>query len=170
MDVTFVVDAAFVPWCAAAIRSCLDHAGSGLIVHIVHDGSITAETGRERLARLVEGGGATLRLYAVDESRFAALPITSSLGRVVWVRCLLPELLIDTRRVLYLDADTLVVDDLAPLTTPEFDGAGIAGVPNVVTPDDRPRIEALGLDPRRYLNAGVMLLDLEQLRAEDTSA
>jgi lipopolysaccharide biosynthesis glycosyltransferase len=69
--------------------------------------------------------------------------------------------------VLYLDADTLAVSPLAELFTTEVAPAPIAAAANVVMPEERPRIRGLGIeDFRSFFNAGVMLLDLGELRAE----
>jgi lipopolysaccharide biosynthesis glycosyltransferase len=72
-------------------------------------------------------------------------------------------------RVLYLDADMIIVDDLGPLWDTDLNGKAFAAVSNPIYAFMRPwpRLD-LGLDqPQDYLNSGVLLLDLERLRAED---
>jgi lipopolysaccharide biosynthesis glycosyltransferase len=114
---------------------------------------------------MTEDAGGSLQLHALSDDAFSALPALTRLGRIVWVRCLLPDILRDVQRVLYLDADVLVVSPLADLlATPTVP---IAAVANVVTPEERPRIRRLGIDDfRSFFNAGVMLMDLGELRIE----
>jgi lipopolysaccharide biosynthesis glycosyltransferase len=88
----------------------------------------------------------------------------------VWLRCLLADLLPEVDRVLYLDADILVCSPLDALFSIDLGAAPLAAAPNVVQPADRSRILQLGIDDyRRFLNAGVLLMDLQRLRAENAS-
>src|SRR5262249_6196486 len=68
---------------------------------------------------------------------------------------------------LYLDADTLVVDDLAPLFTHGLDGRYVAAVANVLEPQFADRPQKLGLPAGQpYFNSGVLLLNLAAMRAD----
>ena len=60
---------------------------------------------------------------------------------------------LDEKRVLWLDVDTIVEDDAGPLLEMDLEGKALAAV-------EEPR---RGRHPFRYFNAGVMLMDLEKL-------
>ena len=166
MDLAFTIDAPYLPWCAVAIRSCLDHYDDDVTVHLVHEGSLRDDAGLALLAGMVEGAGGILKVHAVDPD---GLP-NVGMGKVVWLRCLLPELLSGAERVVFIDADTLATSSLRPLHETDLGGAPLAAVANVVQPSQRDRIRALGIeDYRRYFAAGMMVLDLERLRAEDAT-
>lgn len=164
--VALVTDAGYVPWCATAVRSLLDaHPGRDLHVHVLHDGSVPPAD-REALAAMASPP-ARVEWHEVDARAVAHLPALDRFGRIVWLRFLLPELLADVERCLYLDADVLVVDDLGPLLTLDLDGAALGAAANVVPPEDRPRLAAIGVtDHRTFLNSGVLVMDLARLRAE----
>jgi lipopolysaccharide biosynthesis glycosyltransferase len=85
---------------------------------------------------------------------------------------LLPELLPEAPKVLYLDADTLVVDALGALWHTELGDAPLAAVANPLYRfmDDHPRWRLGISDRRRYLNSGVLLMNLELMRREGTAA
>ena len=154
------------------MRSLLNGVHRDLTIHLFHDGSLNGHPGVKTLSDMVEEEGAVLKVRAIDPELERNLPGPGMvhLGTLVWFRCLLSELLPDVDRVLYLDADTLVVSDVDPLLEFDLADAPLAAVPDVLMPSDRPRVSALGItDFRRYLNAGVLLLDLEQLRAENAS-
>ena len=69
-------------------------------------------------------------------------------------RCALHNILQDESRVLYLDADTIVMFDVSELFETDLKGNVIGAV----------REPARCLDPFVYFNAGVLLMDLDQLR------
>jgi lipopolysaccharide biosynthesis glycosyltransferase len=166
LHVAFVTDRPYVPWCATALLSCVDaHPAGALHVHVAHDGSLTAED--VRLLRSM-AGAAALTVHPVDPSEVEHLPAVDRFGHVVWLRFLLPELLPDVDRLLYLDADTFVVADFMSLAELDLAGAPLAAVQNVATPTQQDRLAALGIaEPSHTLNSGVLLMDLARMRAED---
>lgn len=87
-----------------------------------------------------------------------------------YFRFLLPELLPQLERVLYLDIDILVCGNLQSLYQVDLGDSCIAAVvENDIGhffPDYPPTI---GVEAERYFNAGVLLLDLEKMRQRDLS-
>jgi lipopolysaccharide biosynthesis glycosyltransferase len=147
------------------VQSCITaNRGVAVHVHLLHDGSFTAEDQR-RLQQLASVGDVQIDVLEVDRAAQRALPRTG--GAVVWLRLLLPRLLPQLERVLYLDGDTLVADSIVPLWNTALVGAPIGAVANVVEPARYPHIERLGIsDPKAVFNSGVVLMDLERLRTE----
>ena len=102
-------------------------------------------------------------------------------------RLLLPALLEDVSRVVYLDVDTLMLDDLCRLARTDLGGRPIAARDSVVSeasewqrsgralpePHATELRRAMG---RRHgfghaaLNAGVLVMDLDRMRADDFTA
>ncbi len=98
---------------------------------------------------------------------------------VTYLRLLLPELLPDRlEKVLYLDGDLLVREDIAPLWDTEIATVDFAAVPDrdltgrlLRVRRNLPRYRDLGMDPDRpVFNMGVMLINLERWRARQVSA
>jgi lipopolysaccharide biosynthesis glycosyltransferase len=168
----FAVNAAYLPWCATAIRSCLDHTlGGGLVIHVLHDGSVTSAAGADALTAMVRERGGDLELHEIESACVDHLPAEGRFGRIVWLRFLLPDLLGDVDRVLYLDADTLVVAPIDELWDLDLYEAPIAAVSNVVDRGLWPHVRSLGIeDPKRFFNSGVLLMDLTRMRAEGSSS
>lgn len=90
---------------------------------------------------------------------------------------LLPALLPGSLgRVLFLDADLLVLDDVAPLWESDLDGRALAAAPDCAIPlCSSPRAvkqrDSLGVpDDAVYFNAGVMLIDLDAWRQREVAA
>jgi lipopolysaccharide biosynthesis glycosyltransferase len=76
----------------------------------------------------------------------------------------------DAQRCVYLDYDTLTGTDLAELHDIDMAGQPIAMVPNTgMTAEVAAYVRSMGLDPARYCNAGVMLIDVAAWRANDVA-
>ncbi len=89
----------------------------------------------------------------------------------MWHRLFLPELLPAVAACLYLDADTLACDSLEPLWLTDLSGYWLGAVTNVFQPNHRGRPKELGLPSRDvYFNSGVLLMHLEEMRRDDTTA
>jgi lipopolysaccharide biosynthesis glycosyltransferase len=88
----------------------------------------------------------------------------------MWYRILLPELLADVERVLYLDVDTLALDTIAPLWRIDLSGHAVAAVTNVFEEHRLDRPATLRLPgPEVYFNSGVLLMNLDELRRTDAA-
>jgi lipopolysaccharide biosynthesis glycosyltransferase len=163
ITVALALDANYLPWAATVVRSCFQaDPAQALRLHILHDGSI-GSADQSRLRSMVGEGPSTVDFVAVEPRRLSSLP----LGSIVWLRLLIPELLPDASRVLYLDSDIFVAGSLRPLWETPLGEAPLAAVANVVEPALRDHVAELGVDyPGGYFNGGVLLLDLDRMRAE----
>ncbi|MFH8387179.1 glycosyltransferase family 8 protein [Kitasatospora sp. NPDC018058] len=108
-----------------------------------------------------------LRLAPLTDPRY---PVSDWVSGAVYVRLAIPEVIPDERRVLYLDADTLVLGDLRPLLRQSLDGRPIGAVRDPQNPVIGRGIQLPGWDQlgipygRDYFNSGVMLIDLDRCR------
>lgn len=156
----------YLPWCATLLHSCLAHDPRGLHIHVLKDHDVSRQA-VEPLEAMVRGSGAEISVPDVDMDLVAALPTTQRFGgRTAFLRLLLPELVPDLARVLYLDVDTLVMTSLRPLWDVDLAGVPIGAISNVVDPSMHESMRAVGVDPTSTFNSGVLLIDLEQVRAE----
>lgn len=171
VHVALATDHAYLPWCATAVLSCLRTADCGVVVHLVHAADVGPGE-RDRFRAMVEAEGGELRLLAVDDLDVGWLPpaVAGFGGAVSCARLVLPEVLTDVDRLLYLDADTLVLRAVGELYRAPLQGRPVGAVRNVVEAAAADRLRSLGADPQRYLNSGVLLMDLEELRRRGTAA
>lgn len=165
--VALAFDRGYLPWAATVVQSHLRHHPAGRPrFHVLHGGDLTGSD-TDRLTGMVEQGGGDVQYHLVSEQHLEHLPPVDRFGRVVWMRILLPELLPDLPRVLYLDSDTLVTGSLEELWSTPLADAPLAAVANVVEPAMKPHVAELGIeDPKTFFNSGVLLLNLEVMRAE----
>ena len=149
---------------AVALASALANAGGAVHVHYLHPpGAASADL--EAIGTMVESGSGRIDFHSIPPERVAALPTVSEFTSAMWYRILLPELLGDVDRVLYLDVDTLVLDSLQPLAELDLSGHLLAAVSNVFQHNHVGRPRELGIPSgQAYFNSGVMLMNLAEMR------
>lgn len=186
--VTSADDAYALPL-AVMVRSALDRLDPARRLRlVVLDGGVTARS-RARILRSWDPRRVAATWLPLDPRTVEHLPLRDHLSGVAYQRLFLAELLPPAfDRVLYVDADALVLADLGRLWDEPLDDLLALAVQDVSTPwidgdrapphaDGTPRrclrarpianYEALGLDPSAaYFNSGVLVLPLARWRAE----
>jgi lipopolysaccharide biosynthesis glycosyltransferase len=162
-------DVRFAPDCAVMLAS-LTATNPAVTVHFLQDASLK-KSDVEVLETIVTRAGGAFNLVEVVGDRAVGLTRSERFPVQAWYRVLLPELLPELDRVLYLDADTLITGPLVPLWEIDLDGCLVAAVTNPLLASMLPRIQRdLGLpDLGSYFNSGVLLIDLEAWRAGATA-
>ncbi|SFZ80932.1 Lipopolysaccharide biosynthesis protein, LPS:glycosyltransferase [Devosia enhydra] len=148
---------------------------------ILLDGEMDAVA--ERLAGF-DHGGVRVEIRPVANP-LAHFPLITTLPPATLLRLMLPDLLPEFSRVLYIDGDVLVRDDVSGLFDLDL-GAAMIGMATDIPIRNLKRwgvfdvgrfrgtfsdycAEILGLDPMsgplNYVNSGVMLMQLDRLRA-----
>lgn len=139
-------------------------------VHFLHAPTLP-DASKQKLAALIESLRGTVRFHEIPDSGIEGLPEMARIPRLMWFRVLLPELLPELDRVLYLDADTFVVDSLEPLWKTDLSGYYLAAVTNVIDKKFAHRPAELGLGgPSEYFNSGVLLFNLDLMRQDRCGA
>lgn len=132
----------------AAVKSLLYHTRMDRVVFLIEDDAFP-----EELPGVIE---------CVNVSGQSFFPPDGPNFRSRWtymtlMRLAVPEILRDEERALWLDVDTIVVDDIGPLFDEVLDNVRVVGA--VKEPEwSRPG--------RVYFNAGVLLMNLSCLRGE----
>jgi lipopolysaccharide biosynthesis glycosyltransferase len=157
-------DTRYVTHSAAMLDSALKQSGGHLVVHYLH-GPDLPRLERTALASMFIQSDSELVLHEIAPERVAGLPLQDRFGAAMWYRILLPELLPDVNRVLYLDIDTIVVDALEPLFAIDLADNLLGAVTNVFMEFHRERPDELGIAPSKYFNSGVVLFNLTAARA-----
>ena len=171
IHIVFCFNDAFAPVAAVAICSALCATPEPVTVHVLStDLSDRKAAALRRVVSSFPGG--TLEVICVDGARFADAMLTIPyISRETYFRFLLPELLPGVSRALYLDADLVVRANLRPLYDTKLGDAWLAGAADEwVVNDDGYPVGTLGLSPDDpYVNAGVLLFNLEGMRSARVS-
>ena len=172
--VVFACDETYAVALATAIRSAVDanRSGQPLDVYVLCDRFST--TLRHRVIDSLPEGSATIHWVAVDLSLFGKFPTPPHISSTMtFARFMIPRVFTgEVQRVLYLDADLLVLDDLGPVWKADLKGAVVGAVRDHIL-DTQIKARAPGLDKfplvQNYFNAGVLLIDLDRWRKERVS-
>ncbi|SEP60626.1 Lipopolysaccharide biosynthesis protein, LPS:glycosyltransferase [Devosia sp. YR412] len=149
---------------------------SDLVFHLLH--RTLSPQHRADLEDIAKEFPVELRWYDLDQSPLfediaARMPVNKRLSNIVYAR-LIVDRLIDPaiNRILYLDCDMLVRDDIATLYEWDLQGAPIAAVRDsigawLVAGRDVANNRDIFDVAHPYFNAGMVLIDIAQWRAAD---
>lgn len=167
VTIATTIDDAWVPHFATCVASVAASRGRESVRFLMLQGPTLSTAALADVGSFVRDFGMELDAVTVPERALTSLPPTLLFSPLVWYRLLLPDLLPDHDRVLALDADTLVLQSLVPMYERKFGDSLVAAVGQPVTGAEE-RIRGIGIDPTdSYFNAGVMLMNLAGMRAED---
>ena len=170
LHVACAADARYAPYCAAMLHSLFSHnRWSPIAVHFLRAPALDESVVR-RLQRMVDSLGGVIEFHSVPDSDVAGLPVMDRIPGLMWYRIFLPQLCPELDRILYLDADTLILDSLEPLWRTDLHGYVLGAVDNVLERETQQRPAQLGLPAdATYFNSGVLLLNLARMRADNTT-
>lgn len=129
--------------------------------------------GRSRTTLLASLDAARLHVrWLRVPRRIRAFPVFGHVSAATYSRLLLPDLLPEpVTRVIYLDADMIVLGDIADLWAVDLHGAPLLAVQDgdmvISSPCGVAAYRELGVPPDApYLNAGVLVMDVVQWREQ----
>jgi lipopolysaccharide biosynthesis glycosyltransferase len=170
LHVACAADEGYAPHSAAMLHSVMAHAGeSDLRIHYLHGPGFPQESA-QRIREMAEAGGAAISFWEIADERIAGLPEMDFVTSAMWYRIFLPELLPEVDRVLYLDVDTIALDSLEPLWHVDLADSYVAAVTNVFyLRSHAQRPVELGIPATDYFNSGVVLMNLDLMRRDDSA-
>ncbi|MFC7290001.1 glycosyltransferase family 8 protein [Hirschia litorea] len=161
--IAFGVDARFAPHLAVVLTSVVKNAPGGNFRFLVlHDG-----LPQEHKDHLIScAPNQTFEWHEITEAGYLALEGKRHISRASYYRIAIPDFAPSTaEKVVYLDADIVVTGDIRELWDVDLKGKMVGGVfdPGV---DPVEFAKQYDLSPRYlgYLNSGILLLDLKQIR------
>ena len=186
IQIATACDQRFAMPLTVAIRSLLDSysGGSSIHLHIVAGGFDDA---LRRRCETSWPAGCEVTWHEPPDLSSYRLPLSDRLPVQTYHRLVVPQLLKEYDRAIYLDADTLVLRDITELWQTDLGDAIVAGAQDLSCPwfdfaasmpnyelarrfllpePPIPNLRQLGLDPRSpYINAGILVIDLQKWRA-----
>ncbi|WMS44101.1 glycosyltransferase [Acuticoccus sp. MNP-M23] len=187
IHISITANAAYARYAAITLWSLLAHTSSPVRVHLLDCGLNPVQHAAYR--RLMTAHGDASIEFAPCRPLLDRHPDIPERYKTTLVRLTLPEVLPDVTRCLHLDSDLVVLDDVATLFATPLDGHAVAAVTNLRTAEKhhvarsrwrwlhpkmvrQAREEAARLQRdaglgalTEHINAGVLLLDLDVIRA-----
>ncbi len=161
---------------AVTLVSLLAHLDKArqLVVHVIDRQIPSAD--KELLARSLGDGAVTVCWHSPDRLRLVGVPLWGRMSISVYDKLLIADLALpEVDQALWLDSDTLVLADVAPVWDRGPGHHSLLAVQDSLVPlvSSRfgvARYRDLGLRPdAKYFNAGVMLMNLTQWRQRQVS-
>ena len=96
---------------------------------------------------------------------------TKGITQATYFRFLLPDLLGNIDKIVYMDADTVVLDDIANIYIHDIQECYVGGVRDIAGYQNKDaRCQELNVENLdQYINAGVLLMNLDKLRNDNLS-
>jgi|UPI00035DC8BF lipopolysaccharide biosynthesis glycosyltransferase len=162
---------------AITLYSALHHLDSGSKIYLyILDGGISQKS-KQRLQRVLDFKNIDINLHWVvppDRESLKDVQTLTWVSQATYLRLFIPELLPEHfEKAIYLDCDLQVEENLKKLWEEEIGEYALLavqdlGVPYVSSPLGIAKYQELGLAPNTpYFNAGVLVINLRQWRAEN---
>ena len=168
LHVACSTDDNYAPLCGVMLCSLLENSTwTHLYVHILIDR--LSEDNKQRLRHQVEKyDNADCIFHPVDVNRFEGCKYKTSghvLSAAAYYRVLLPSILPDVDRVIYIDCDMVITKDISDLNETDLSGYPLAAVEDYGLKHIRHHRELLGLSPDdKYFNSGFLIINLPYWR------
>lgn len=111
--------------------------------------------------------GIRARILLADKSHLDSLPENPYWTSAMYARILIPQLLPQHSRAIYIDADATVVSNLSELWSMSLGGNLIAAVVDETV--HQRELDHINLRNDEYINSGVLVFDLDLWRKEKTA-
>lgn len=171
VPIFFAVDDGYCPFLAVAIQSLIENSSeeNTYLIKILNTG-----IGERNKAEIEKYQRKNVEIEFVDlgsyiESIKDKLYTRDYYSKTTYFRLFLPNLYPQFDKVLYLDSDIVILDDIAKLYNTDMEDALVAAAPDdVIRFNEVFQIyveKVVGVaDYHRYFNAGILLMNLKEMR------
>ncbi len=166
LNISCSTDNAYLQHCMAMLCSVFDNnKNHSITVHLLHNN--LSESSRNIVSELCSRYRQEVQFYDISKSNlFRNAQIThSSLSVATYYRLILGSTIPnDIGKILYLDCDVIVLNDISELFEINLDGYGVAAVRDSCPYDNKHRFDiGIGLDDKMFC-AGVLMINLKYWR------
>lgn len=177
VSVVATLNKGYLPYLEVMVQSLFAHRDPSRSYEIIVGSMDVSDTDLEPLRRSTGAPLFSVRLLDLSTSaeRLANIPLSEGFPREIFFRLLLPEVLADCDKVVYLDSDLVVLDDIAKIFDTDMGDdlvcacvdVGMAGMVGGYDPEAEHRLrDDLGLsDLYGYFSSGVLVWNLAAMRA-----
>ena len=170
IPIFFSTDDNYVPYLDVAIRSLIANASKDYQYKII---VLNTGLNKENVAKVeaLENENFTIEfadISSVIDHIVHKLPNKYHFGLATWYRLFIQSLFPQYKKVIYIDCDLIVLGDISKLYFTDLEDNYVAGVvENWILHSpifSYYTKEAVGVESKNYINAGVLVMDLEKFR------
>lgn len=138
-------------------------------IYVLHDDSRLSLKNRNIFSQLTsQYNNVSIKFIDVNNSFKGAYEVRN-VSIESYYRLLIPKLFSELDKLIYLDVDTIINNDLTDLYSINIDNYPIAGVPEFYSSVEFTQgyyIKSLRLSPHHYINAGILLFNIKRIRQQ----
>lgn len=167
IPVFLACDENYAKYAAVTIASIIAGTDSTINFYLL-DGGIEEDT-KNKLKSILQNSAHSLEFIAVDMSLFKDFPHIRHFSLNTYSRFLIPNLVPDIDKALYVDTDMVICGDVAEIYNKDLTGKGVAATV-YMDEDCKPKLylsykKKLNIAAEhRYFNAGLLIIDCEYWR------
>ena len=160
MNIVITVDDNYIRPALVMLESLFEHNNPDNHIYLLH--SNVCDENLKRLAAHIGRLGGRFSDIRVPAELFEGAAVTKYFTKEMYYRLLIPRLLPDEERALYLDPDIIIFRSIEEFYRSDFDGSLMIAVPDYLGDVYYPeRKKNLGLESRyKYINSGVILFNI----------
>ena len=160
MNIVITVDDNYIRPALVMLESLFEHNNPDIHIYLLH--SNVCDENLKRLAAHIGRLGGRFSDIRVPAELFEGAAVTKYFTKEMYYRLLIPRLLPDEERALYLDPDIIIFRSTEEFYRSDFDGSLMIAVPDYLGDVYYPeRKKNLGLESRyKYINSGVILFNI----------
>ncbi|MDO4628486.1 MAG: glycosyltransferase family 8 protein [Planctomycetia bacterium] len=165
INIAFASDNGYVQHMGCCIASILANSRAEEQLHFyILDGGISEEN-KNRVEKLRQISPCEIEWLKPDMNLLKGCPIISHFSINTYLRLLLPEMLPNVDRLIYMDCDMIVTSSLAELWTTDLQGRSLGVVSEFLeyTQDENYQRYKRDLNYEVTFNAGMLLMDMTRL-------
>jgi lipopolysaccharide biosynthesis glycosyltransferase len=160
---------------AVTLRSALENLGDGRTLSIfIIDGGIQAEK-KQKIAQSIQSDKVTaLTWLNPNEDLLTDVEVSSYYSKAIFYRLLIPELLPEFSKAIYLDSDVIVNADLGKLWDSEIKKYHLLASidlyrPPILSPGYKEFLRDQNISNPKIFNTGVLLMNLAKWRSDQVA-
>lgn len=171
IPIFFAVDDYYIPFLAVGLQSLVEHSSKEYeyLIKILHTN--VSEKSKKRIKKYEKEN---INIEFVDLNYYVEkikdqLYTRDYYTKTTYFRLFLPELYPQYDKVLYLDSDIIILEDIANLYNIDIGSNLVGGIPDDIIQNGKELQEyaekVVGVSTyKKYFNAGILLMNLDELR------
>ncbi len=160
-------DGNYSVWAGTTMQSIVENTKAPIVFHILHDDTLN-EINKNKLSFIADNSGNDIEFHHFNSDVFGMF--ADSMNRFAigtMFRIMLPDIMPDLKKIIYLDSDLFVNTDIEELWNLNIDNYCLAAAQDCSTIRNwgTPYAVAAGQTSRdRYFNAGVLCMNLDKIQ------
>lgn len=166
IPIVFATDINYAPYVGVTISSLIENASNKYYydIYVFH-----TELSQDYIKLFEKIKGENFSVKCIDINIYLDNDINLyenfHFSKAMYYRILIPSILSNYSKVIYLDSDMIVLGDISELFNNDLDGFILGGVNDIMHSTSKNYVaEKIKLNPNRYINSGMLLINCDEFK------